>query len=554
MAFRNLPIVQHFFETLNMSPENSPEINGSLLSSENILQTKSNLSENKDNFANVQIPLVIQAAIGGDVEIFQYLTSMKAKVDVSGPIGLSRKYKNIVISNPIGAAAYYGKVELLHLLISQYQIDLNFKTSEKKSKLKQINLNKEFSDTTPLTLAIVGEVDEETALEVVKLLIKNCGDPKLSDANKNNILHLTVKYNRPAILKYLIENLQLSDLLKDLNKEGQTPVAIAQSSNQPETVNYLSSLLDDKNIENELLEMYENSEKQKAGKKKKKQKSENTIGLLNSVGFEETLQIKPKLESKLAPEQTAEAKKGYKAEEIKSEHKLEDSKEHIVQNVKEKGGNWGSYHDSYESGRRNNKSYNGYNKQYNNYDRYQEKDYGANYSNYSNSSGNGYNNYKRVANASDSAHKQGAIAGTPIQDEAEPVKLDKGIVGLTVPKDSKARKSLNNNNSKVENNQLPKDDAKFDNNTNPKEVDVEKMPDSPKNRENFIGDDVILEETGRNEVDQESSDLNKNYIEEPDTREAEETNQNSYPAGDYLNSMSPSIQQNSDELMVIRCK
>lgn len=547
MTFRNLPIIRHFFETLNMPAENSPEINASLLSSESILQTKTNSSENKDNFVNIQVPLAIQAAIGGDIEVFQYITDIKAKVDVSGPIGLSKKYKNIIISNPIGAAAYYGRVELIQFLLSQHQIDLNFKTTEKKSKLKQINVNKEFSDTTPITLAIIGEAEEETALEVVRLLVKNRGNPKLSDANKNNILHLTVKYNRPAILKYLIENLQLSDLLKDLNKEGQTPVAVAQSSNQSETVDYLSSLLDDKNIESELLEMYENSEKQKATKKKKKQKSENTIGLLNSIGYEETLQIKPK-------QPIVEAKKDTIVEDNKSDHKSEDSKEYKVQNVKEQGYNRNNYYDDYQNDRKSNKSYNSYNRQYHQKDRYHEVDNRRNYnnnysSNYSND--NGYKNYNKVASASDSSlvnnatQKQETKIEPKIQGEAEALKVDKGIIGLTNPKESKSRKSFNNNHSKQETSQH-KDDVKL---LNTNEVG-EKMSDIPKDEETFVNNPEILDQIDQNEVDQESYEMNKNYMEEPDTREAEETHQNSYPAGDYLNSMSPSLQQGSDELMV----
>ena len=53
-------------------------------------------------------PFIIQAACAGDIEIFTTLLTHGCRVNETGYIGLSKKRKNQVISNVVGAAAYNG--------------------------------------------------------------------------------------------------------------------------------------------------------------------------------------------------------------------------------------------------------------------------------------------------------------------------------------------------------------------------------------------------------------------------------------------------------------
>ena len=50
--------------------------------------------ENKEIFMNVECPLIIQAAIGGDLDIFKFLVDRGANLNAIGHICLSRKNKN----------------------------------------------------------------------------------------------------------------------------------------------------------------------------------------------------------------------------------------------------------------------------------------------------------------------------------------------------------------------------------------------------------------------------------------------------------------------------
>ncbi len=62
-------------------------------------------------------PFIIQAAAQGDVECYETLISSGCKESDTGFIGFSRKRKNQVISNVIGAAAFHGSNKVLkHIL------------------------------------------------------------------------------------------------------------------------------------------------------------------------------------------------------------------------------------------------------------------------------------------------------------------------------------------------------------------------------------------------------------------------------------------------------
>ena len=77
--------------------------------------SKDRLSDGKENYIGVQCLYGLMSAIGGDIEIFKYLLEHKLITNLkeTGVIGLTKRFKNIVYSNIIGASAYYGKYKFL---------------------------------------------------------------------------------------------------------------------------------------------------------------------------------------------------------------------------------------------------------------------------------------------------------------------------------------------------------------------------------------------------------------------------------------------------------
>lgn len=64
-------------------------------------------------------PFIIQAAKSGSVETFEAVRRHGANVTEGGCICLSKRKKNVVISNVIGAAAYTGKIKMLKYLLEK---------------------------------------------------------------------------------------------------------------------------------------------------------------------------------------------------------------------------------------------------------------------------------------------------------------------------------------------------------------------------------------------------------------------------------------------------
>jgi hypothetical protein len=292
-------------EKFGIDVTNVPTINAAMFNSDAIIQENKfhKTSEIKENYLNVECPLAIQAAIGGDIDIFKFLVDRGANILAVGHIGLSRKIKNSIISNIIGAAAFYGRVNLLHFILEKMnhsrKLDVNIKCIEKKAKaLKQFSMTKDFSDFTPAHLTISSEFNsQDDSIEIIKILMKYKADFNTIDFNKNNILHLAARFNKLRIVKFILEELgSFKHMLNELNKEGQTPVAIAQTLNHNDILNYLENSVSSKtNIDDELLELIEeNSNKNKKKKKGKKTKEEEFAGT-NFTEFQEILKLpKPK--------------------------------------------------------------------------------------------------------------------------------------------------------------------------------------------------------------------------------------------------------------------
>ena len=92
-------------ENFAITPSQTPLLNA-LSFANDILPDNSKQSDNKDTYQDIECPLLIQAAIGGDIEILKYLISKGFKdIDNVGHIALSKKQKNSV-SNIINFSVF----------------------------------------------------------------------------------------------------------------------------------------------------------------------------------------------------------------------------------------------------------------------------------------------------------------------------------------------------------------------------------------------------------------------------------------------------------------
>jgi ankyrin repeat protein len=294
---QNFQIMKYMIETFRIVPSHNPSLNA-LNFYNDILPDNSELKikDYKELYLDFDCPLILQACIGGDEEIFLYLMKHqfgKNLLDVNGFIGLSKKYKNAFTSNLIGACCYYGRYKLLEYLIKNYKFNLDFPSIERKAKNKHSGFIKEYTGLTPISLAILSEISkEDNVIKIIKLLNESKCSLTETDFFGNNILHIAVKRGKLKIIKFIFEELEIDDLPTKTNKEGQTPMAIAQLLNKKEVLEYLkkkTEIVDDK-LEKDLLELIETSHKKNQGKKRKGKKNDN-IPLLNKGGYKESLQI-----------------------------------------------------------------------------------------------------------------------------------------------------------------------------------------------------------------------------------------------------------------------
>ena len=307
----NIPVIKYILENHNLSEADSPYINA--LSFHNSIfpdDSKEKINEAKESYLEFQIPFALMVGISGHVDIFEKFMNIKLIVDkkVTGVIGLSKKYKNAISSNVIGACAFYGHSKLLHFILNNYhekeQFDLDFVSKEEKGKKNKLSFNKEYTGCTPALLAIIGPASDEYTLDVLKYLKEFGAKFDISMWNKENILHLAVKNNKLECAKYICEELKLKNLVNDTNKDGYTPLSLAQHLNNEKFISYFDDIIQDeeKKIEENLKELLAESNKKEATKKgkkkkgKKKGKNDDDDDLPNYMGdYQETLkEIVPK--------------------------------------------------------------------------------------------------------------------------------------------------------------------------------------------------------------------------------------------------------------------
>lgn len=546
-----------------------PEINAATISPEVLNEGRfQKQMDNKDNYSTVECPWLIQAAIGGDIDIFKYLIDKGSLLHSVGHFTLSKKNRNSVISNILGAASFYGRVSLTHYILEKYpKVDRNFKCTEKKVKIKHFSqLSKEFSDITPVHLCIVSDIAEEDTIEILKLLHLYEANFTLTDFAKNNILHFAAKNNKLETAKFILENLKFGNLVNDLNKDGQTPIAITQNE---EITQYLQSVGGgdtNKNYE-ELIELLETTSVKDKNKKKKKGKKNinDEIGmpLLNSTEFQET--FKPP-KSKPNTEETAQVKENVKENAPVSSNvnnvSISDS-----QNDESVSGEFHyerkSYHNKDNYGKRKYHRDNNYN----NYDnKYYDDHYGGYSNNYSYKNRNNYNrnNYYEYDNTNEGNDKyyskkrrnyqekekietesiknHTTFTSNPIQSQSKSenviseshgtqIKPKTGLIGMSTKSKKKERKEKEKVNESVHHNvkgerhekETPGEKPHDNSNEGLKDIDEDEIEE-----EDFLGEGEGTSEVNNQEKHTENINSNpKEPVTEPVVeREVISTEQN----------------------------
>jgi len=133
-------------------------------------------------------PFIIQAAAQGDVECYNTLLNNGCKAEgETGFIGFSRKRKNQIISNVVGAAAFNGSNKILKRILKESTKDINFLSTEKKDFNAIGSFQLEYTNYTPIMLAAAGGGQN---LDCIKQLISAKADLTKLDGVQNNILHV----------------------------------------------------------------------------------------------------------------------------------------------------------------------------------------------------------------------------------------------------------------------------------------------------------------------------------------------------------------------------
>ena len=135
-----------------------------------------------------------------------------------------------MVSNVIGAAAYWGHAKLLKFMLSMLpEESINYEATESSDRrlTKSAPFQPELQGYTPLMLAVASPKPD---LECVKHLLSNQASYAVKDkATGNTILHLAAeKCANDDVFQYLFDNLKVDVFAT--NKKGDTPYSLCEAS------------------------------------------------------------------------------------------------------------------------------------------------------------------------------------------------------------------------------------------------------------------------------------------------------------------------------------
>ena len=120
-----------------------------------------------------------------------------------GFIGFSKKRRNQVISNVVGAAAYNGSAKILkHMMPKKSLADINHIAKEIQDFNSKGAFSKEFSGYSPLMLSVAGGGQN---IECTQLLCVNKADLSVEDPIGNSVLHVAALHSNNQALEYLVK-------------------------------------------------------------------------------------------------------------------------------------------------------------------------------------------------------------------------------------------------------------------------------------------------------------------------------------------------------------
>jgi len=183
-------------------------------------------------------PFVFQAIMGGNVPTLKLVLQHGGSISDFGFACLSKKRKNMVITNALGCAAYHGHIKMVEevmRLIGPNTIDLEAMEEQDKHGSKSSTFQKEWSKYTAIMLT-VAKGDEN--LDCLKYLLKYDANYNLTDISGNTLLHIAATNGNNKLLDYIAKNLKIDLFAR--NKNGETALNVCQRLKNNDGVNLLS--------------------------------------------------------------------------------------------------------------------------------------------------------------------------------------------------------------------------------------------------------------------------------------------------------------------------
>lgn len=265
-------------------------------------------------------PLSISAAGAGKFSMLKKVLEHGGSLSDSGAICLSKKRKNVVISNHLGAAAWKGKTDMVKQLLqlSNKTVDLMALEQVDYLSKNQQPFQKEYLGYTPLMLAVASPFSN---LETIKALLNAKADFKKTDEFGNSILHIAAINSNNKMIDFITKTLKLD--IFGRNKKGDTALSICQDIKNQGGLDilekYQQSFDKSKDAAGDLLKALEAEEEheQEAKSKKKDKKWRNKINKIAKAEGISTEEVEKRLKDEADQKKLDEEKA--KAEEITRE-------------------------------------------------------------------------------------------------------------------------------------------------------------------------------------------------------------------------------------------